>query len=170
MPWKKNSQYLKLVDYIKNNQNMFYRLAYSYTKNEQEALDVVQEAIYKALTSVDKLKKPEFMKTWMYRIIVNTAISHIRENKKSITTNKIPDICLEDSNSLDISLDLYDAIDQLDEKQKTVILLKYFEDMKFKDIAIITESNINTVKTRLYSAISKLKKIIEGGAYNGKEV
>ena len=54
-------------------------------------------------------------------------------------------------------LDLYDAIDRLSFQEQTVIKLRYFEDMKLEEIAQATGANLNTVKSRLYKAIRKLK-------------
>lgn len=54
-------------------------------------------------------------------------------------------------------MDLQDAIDQLPPKYKTLIILRFFEDLKIHEIAAITDLNVNTVKTRLYSALKKLR-------------
>lgn len=157
-----NCNYTKLVEYIKANQNTFYRLAYSYVKHQDTALDIVQESIYKALTSVNSLKNPEYIKTWLYRIIVNTSISYIRKNKRIIVTDEVPEVIQYDDVHFADKLYLYAALDRLDEKHKTVIVLRYFEDLKIEEIAKITECNVNTVKTRLYAGIRKLKAMIEG--------
>jgi RNA polymerase sigma-70 factor (ECF subfamily) len=58
-------------------------------------------------------------------------------------------------------IDLHDALDCLNDEDKTLIILRYFEDLKFKDIAEITDSNINTVKTRIYKILSMLKIHLE---------
>ena len=60
-----------LVDYITAGQADFYRLAYSYVKNRDAALDVVQESIVKALTKIDSLREPAYLRTWFYRILLN---------------------------------------------------------------------------------------------------
>ena len=54
-------------------------------------------------------------------------------------------------------IDLQRALDQLPEKYRTIIILRYFEDMKIGDIAQILGENENTIKTRLYNALAKLK-------------
>lgn len=162
MPRISNKKNIRLVDYITKNQEALYRLAYSYVKNQHEALDVVQESIYKALSSIDTLKNSDYMKTWMYRIVINTSISHIRKNKPTFASTEIIENCQEEAKDIAQNMDLYYAIDKLSEKHKTVVVLRYFEDMKLEEIAKVTDCNINTVKTRLYSAIEKLKAIIEG--------
>ena len=55
------------------------------------------------------------------------------------------------------NLDLYKALDELDEMYRTIIILRYFEDMKIEDIAYILDENLNTVKTRLYRGLKILK-------------
>lgn len=165
----KSKKYLMLVDYIKSNQNNFYRLAFTYVKNKDESLDIVQESIYKALTCIDNLNDTSFMKTWMYRIIVNTSITYIRKNKRIILMDEVPDIISADVDSAEV-LDLYNAIDRLSENYKTVITLKYFEDLKIDEIALITDCNVNTVKSRIYAAINKLRVIMKGGIYDEAKI
>lgn len=159
----KNKNYNQLVNYITDNQNSLYRFAYTYVKNQQEALDIVQESIYKALSSINTLKKSENMKSWLYRIIINTSINHIRKNKRVLPTDEInyKSECEEDN--LDRNIDLYEAIDKLEENQKTIVVLRYFEDMKIHDIAKTIDCNISTVKSRLYTALDKLKIIMGEG-------
>lgn len=154
--------YIKLVDYIKTNQDDFYRLAYSYVKNKEEALDIVQESLYKALSSIDTLKNISYMKTWLYRIIVNTSLSYIRKNQKIILMDEIREVSEPEKSEVADRIDLYSAIDMLDDKHRTVIILRYLEDIKIGEIARVTDCNINTVKSRIKSATQKLRMILEG--------
>lgn len=58
-------------------------------------------------------------------------------------------------------IELYNAIDKLSEDIKTVIMLHYYEEMTLKEISEITDTNLNTVKTRLYSGLKKLKLLVK---------
>ena len=136
----------KVEKYIIENREYYYRLAYSYVKNEADSLDVIQESIIKALISIESLKEIEKVKSWFYKIVIRTSIDYIRKNKKY---NDMIDQYKD--------LDLYKALDELDETYKTIIILRYFEDMKINDIADILDENPNTVKTRLYAGLKKLK-------------
>ena len=51
-----------------------YRLAFSYVKNEQDAMDVVQESVYKAMKNASQIKEKKYIKTWLWRIVINTAV------------------------------------------------------------------------------------------------
>jgi len=60
----------QIAEYAVKHKENFYRLAYSYVKNADDALDIVQESVYKAISSMDSLKNPDYLKTWFYRIVV----------------------------------------------------------------------------------------------------
>lgn len=74
-----------LVDYITAGQADFYRLAYSYVKNRDAALDVVQESIVKALTKIDSLREPAYLRTWFYRILLNESMNYFRRNQRLLS-------------------------------------------------------------------------------------
>ena len=78
----KKDLYKNIIDYIIENQNKFYRLAYSYTRNQEDALDVVQNSVCKALEHYEELKNENAVNTWIYRIVVNESLRTIKENKK----------------------------------------------------------------------------------------
>ena len=144
-----------------DNYEKYYRLAYSYTRTQEDALDVVQESAYKAIRDCNKVENPNYISTWIYRIVVSTSIDLLRKRQKneSIVGKLDEDVSYEDSYS---NPDLKAALEQLDESEKTVIVLRYFEDLKLDDIARITDSNLNTVKARLYRGLKKLKDKMEG--------
>lgn len=149
-------------NFIKENQNKMYRIAYSYVKNKDDALDIVHDAVVKMLTNISTLKNTEYLETWFYRILINEALMYIRKNKRlcDIYEGSI-EFITADSNSTESAkeeyIDLYNAMDKLEPKYKTIIILKYFEDLKFKEIAQILRINENTAKSRLYKAIHKLE-------------
>lgn len=151
-----------LIDYVKKNQEKLYRIAFSYSKNEETALDIVQEAITRALKNINKLKNEEYVKTWFYRILINECLQYIKKNKRIITCelqeieNKI---VWNDNISID-GIDVYKYVQTLNEKLKTVIILRFFEDMKIDEIAQITKTNVNTVKSRLYRGLEELNKLM----------
>ena len=68
-----------LIDYVKENQEKLYRIAFSYSKDEDASLDIVQEAIAKALKNINKLKEEKYLKTWFYRILINECLQDIKK-------------------------------------------------------------------------------------------
>ena len=146
-----------LTDYILAHQEDFYRLAYSYVKDRDAALDVVQESIVKALTKAASLRDPAYLRTWFYRILVNESMDFFRRGRRLVPLEGQLDQAAAPEPDRSAWLDLYDAIDRLNEKERTVIRLRFFEDMKLEEIAQVTGVNLNTVKSRLYKGLKRLK-------------
>lgn len=140
------------------NREAHYRLAYSYVRNKENALDIVQESIFKALNSIDRLEEITYLKTWFYRILVNTSIDFIRKHQRmTVMDDDILSTHLPQTEDEMIDMDLRDAIDQLAPYDKTLIILRFFEDLKIDEIATVMNDNINTIKSRLYRILNKLR-------------
>lgn len=152
-----------LIEYIKDNQEKLYKIAYTYTRNQDLALDIVQEAVTKALENIHKLRQEEFVKTWFYRILINEALQNVKRNRKFIEYELLENETYMHSNEENIveNIDIYNRIEKLNDKLKTVIILRFFENLKIEEIAIITKTNTNTVKSRLYKGLNEIKKDYE---------
>ena len=72
----------QLTDYLVTDQARFYRLAYSYLKNREEALDAVQTAVCRALEKMDSLQEPDALRAWFYRILINVCTDVLRRQKR----------------------------------------------------------------------------------------
>ncbi|MDF2530761.1 MAG: polymerase subunit sigma-70 [Clostridia bacterium] len=159
---KKRRMYGILEDYILQNKESHYRLAYSYVKNKEDALDIVQESFLKALSSVDSLENADYLKTWFYRILVNTSMDVLRKKGKlSYVVDITLDLNSEVKEDMYENFDLQEAMDNLPDSYRLIISLRYFEDLKLEDIADILGENLNTVKTRLYAGLKKLRIQLE---------
>lgn len=139
----------------------FYRLAYSYVHNEADALDVVQESACKAITQCKNLKDTEKLLPWLCRIVVNTSLDLLRSQVKEQPTEELPETETVDKYE---EFDLKEALNRLEPKNCTIIILRYFEDMKIEDIALVVDENVNTVKARLYRSLKKLRVQLDGTA------
>ena len=148
-----------LLEYIKTNQNNLYKIAFTYTRNQEVALDVVQEAITKALENISKLRNEEYVKTWFYRILINEALKTRKRYTNYLEYELLENETYVNSHEEKIieNLDIYENIYNLNNKLKTVIILRFFENMKIEEIAFITKTNVNTVKSRLYKGLKELK-------------
>lgn len=134
------------------------RMAYRYVHNEQDAQDIVQETAYKAIKSCHSLREPQYVVTWLYQILRNEAVSFLRKHKAVCVPLYEADGEQETRFS---DVDLQCAMKQLNTGEKAVVLLRYFAGMSFQQIAETLQENMNTVKTRLYRALQKLKSLLE---------
>ncbi len=154
----KQELYRKLVAYIVENQDKFYRLAFSYLKNQEDALDAVQNAGCKALEHYGELKSEEAFKTWFYRIVLHESIILYHAKKREVPTQD--SAWMEQSyeeKGFDIHDDLYAQIDRMEETAQKIIKLRFFEELTLDEIARILDMNINTVKAKLYRSLKVLK-------------
>lgn len=151
----------ELVLLIENEQERFYRIAYSYVKDREDALDIVHNAIVKALQSCPGLRSPEYAQTWFCRILINESISFLRRKRRLVPLEEIPETESAPEPERETYLDLYAALDKLPPELKTVVILRFFEDMKLDEIAQVLPANLSTVKSRLYRALKLLKLDME---------
>jgi len=158
----KEKMYNEVVEYILENRERFYRFAFSYTKDKETALDVVQSSICKALEKYTDIRDVTKVNSWFYKVLLNETYSQLKKNNREIATagEEMPEGIYTES-AYDKDDELYFRINSLPKELKTIIILRFFEDLPLSDIAVITKTNLNTVKTRLYSALKKLKRIYE---------
>ena len=155
--WKSSLEN-QFSDYVIKYKENHYRLAYSYVHNADDALDIVQESIYKAISSLDSLKNPGYMKTWFYRILVNTSIDLLRKQKKAVLVDEEA-LSGYDPGVVDNyqDIDLQRALDSLPDNYRNAVVLRYFEDLKIEEVAEALNENVNTVKTRLHRSLEMLR-------------
>ena len=146
------------------NYEKYYRMAYSYVFQEQDAMDIVQEAAYRAILKSDLLKQPEYVDTWICRIVIHEALRFLKKTKlQTASIEEVPEQGKEDHVQ---DVDLQRALEKLDEKERSIVVLRYFEEEKIETIGQIMELNVSTVKSKLYRAVDKLKKYMETGGVN----
>ena len=148
---------------LKKYKNYLYKIAYSYTKNENDSLDLIQECSYKAWLNIKKLKNHSSFKVWISRILINIALDEYYKNLKKNNLEIDYTISIYEDAKLDIAekLDLQNAIDLLKPEYKTVIILKYFVDISINNISEIMDLPPNTVKTYLRRAKLCIKNILK---------
>ena len=137
----------------------FYKIAFLYVKNEDAAVEIVQDSVYQGYLKIKTLRNPELFSTWMTRIIMNKAVRYIKQNKKIV---EYEEAFHEASHSehVEEKLDLMNAVNRLPKKYKDVIIQKYFLEMSVEEIAKKQMIPENTVKTNLSRARADLKKML----------
>ncbi len=150
-----------LIETIKKNSDMVYRLAFSQTKNKADADDVYQEVFLRFVKKKPSFKDDNHEKAWFIRVTLNCS----KTNLKSFWNTKTAEL---DDNLEDISVekeDLSFALKKLSKKHNAVLYLFYFEDMSVAEIAKafdLREANVRMLLTR---ARRKLKEILEKEQY-----
>lgn len=149
----------RLVSYITENQERFYRVAHSHVQDRDAAMDIVQNAIVKGLENHGSLRKPEYMQTWFYRILLNECYGYMRKYKRETSYDpELLDRMRDGAQAEQEEGDVYRQVLRLPDKMKTVILLRYYEDLSLEEIAGVTGSGLGAVKYRLYAGLKQMEK------------
>lgn len=143
---------------IKGYEKDLYKVAIAMTKNEDDALDCIQEAILQAYISIKDLRQDEYFKTWLIKILINKCNALLKKNKKILNL----DVSITENDKVEQSekLELKDSINNLDSDLKIIVILYYYEDMSIKDISESLNIPQGTIKSRLSRARSKLKEML----------
>ena len=141
-----------------------YRTAFIYVKNQSDALDVVQETAYRSFKSIKNLKEPKYFKTWLIRIAISSAIDLLRKQKKVVQLKPEFEEFISGSVNEDIDLEMTirDLIVRLNEVEKSVIVLRFYEGLTIKEVSETLEIPLGTAKTVLYRALGTLRKDLKG--------
>ena len=152
-----------------------YHIVKVFIHNEDTAQDIVQETYYKSLRKIKQLKEPDKFPVWIKKIAVNTAKAHLRkvdwvlfseadgEGGKSIAElqderlEHIPEIVVDQAETKKL---IDQILGELDEKQRMVVGMFYYEQMSVNEIAEALNCSVNTVKSRLNYARKKIGKEI----------
>lgn len=153
---RKNADaFSKLID---SQMQSLYKTAYAILKNNEDAADAIQETILICWEKLPTLKKNQFFKTWITRILINECYKVLEQNKKIVYFEDEPfDEGKEDEHDIEFK----EVLDVLDEKYRVVTVLYYSQGFSTKEISRILNIPDNTVRTRLSRAREQLKKYYE---------
>lgn len=145
-----------------------YRMAYVYVKNPDDALDVVQEVAYQAFKKMGTLREPKYVKTWLVKITMNCALNLMKQRQKVIQLKPDFDETVRvEEQDVALTLTLADVMETLCEEERSIIVLKYYQDYTFQQISDLLELPIGTVKSTLYRAVEKLRNELKEADYYG---
>jgi RNA polymerase sigma-70 factor (TIGR02954 family) len=136
-----------------------YRIALSYLKNSEDAVEALQEVTYRAFRSIRKVKDPQYFTTWLTRILINYCNDELKKRKRIFVSDDL--ISLMGAEHQTSWLEVEEVIGKLDAKTRQVIELKYVHDFKIKEIAEILECPEGTVKTWLNKGLKELRGQLE---------
>ena len=148
---------------IMNFEQDLYRIASIRLKSVDDIDDAIQMTIEKALKNIKKLKEPQYIRTWIIRILINNCNDICKRKKKNIEYNENIELNVKNDNEeVDAKLDFYILIKSLNEKEKIVMTLYYSENLTTKEISKILKEPESTIRNRISRAVKKLRDRYEG--------
>lgn len=162
------------ADIVNLYQHKLYQVCYRMLNNKQESEDIAQEAFIRAYINLHTFDQKRKFSTWIYRIATNLCIDRIRKKKpdyyldaevagtdgldmysKIASTEQLPEQQLE---QMELQERIQYEISRLPEKYRSVIVLKYIEELSLQDISEILDMPLGTVKTRIHRGREALRK------------
>jgi RNA polymerase sigma-70 factor, ECF subfamily len=157
---------------IRRHQRGVWRVVQRYLKNDADTADVVQQAFVRALRALPTFRGAASLRSWLFRIAINCALSWIRDHKREVPTEPSDLSELDDGNptaegsvvtqleSRDRGEALRAAVAKLPPKQKLVLELRVFDDLSFREVAELAECSENTAKVNFHYALKRLKELM----------
>jgi RNA polymerase sigma-70 factor (ECF subfamily) len=140
-----------------------YRYAYRLSGSAADAEDLTQETFRKALHRLATLRDADRVKPWLFRILRNAYLHRIRDDRRRRVVPLDGEVARPEAESADWPVDperLQEALDNLDESFRTPLILYYFDDFSYKDIADQMDVPIGTVMSRLARGKAYLKEAL----------
>lgn len=138
-----------------------YKCAFLYTKNKEDAFDLVQNCIVKCMVSIRELREPKYFRTWMTKIMINCFNTESVKQRRYVLQEEEVWQAENTTLSTEEKMDLYHAIDHLKFPYKEIIVQHYFASNKLTEIAEMLDMPIGTVKAYHSKAKAKLRKMME---------
>ena len=148
--WKDPDSFAELMQM--HMQNM-YRIALAILMNDEDAADAIGDTVLTCWEKIGSLKKPEFFKTWLVRIVINKSNDILRKRRRFIDIEEIPEKASENTDNPELK----EALRELDSKYRVPMILYYFEGYTTEEIAGILKIPKSTVQTRLSRAREKIR-------------
>jgi len=151
-----------------------YNIAFRYLRNQEDAMDALQESFIKIFRHLGKFNGESSFDTWVYRIVVNTCNDMLKKSKKRTEPLafynqkeeshqwEIPDTELLPDERLiqkEKSTYILDCLEKIPIEQKEILILRDIQGFSYEEIAVILKANVGTVKSRLSRARLKLREV-----------
>lgn len=149
-----------------------YAFVYRKVGDKQTAYDLTQDIFIKVIQRLPSYSGKGSFKSWLFAIAVNHCRDYwdSAEYKWTVRQAELSETIPSEQKSVPFIFERKEtrervkaALNSLPEMQKEAVLLKYYHDMKIKDIADVTNTNVPTVKSRLKQGLAKLAKLLNGG-------
>ena len=147
---------------VKSYMQTAYYIALGFVHNQQDALDISQDAFVRAFRKIKQFDPEKRFFPWFYRLLKNLCLDHIKKRKRMAEV-PLDDIRLfkEDKNNQELKEIAWKGIEALPFEQREVIILRYFRQYSYEEIAEVTGKPIGTVMSSLFYAKKKMREILK---------
>jgi RNA polymerase sigma-70 factor (ECF subfamily) len=151
---------------VRRHQKGVWHLVRRYVKRDADAFDVTQQAFVRAFRGLAAFRGAASVRSWLYRIAINCALSWLRDHRREEPTELAEDALVDVNPACERLIggergaQLRAAIEQLPPKQKLVLELRVFDDLSFREVAELADCTENTAKVNFHYAVKRLRDIL----------
>lgn len=143
------------LELMEKNSLAMYKVARGILKNDDDVADAIQDTILNCFEKIHTLRKPEYFKTWMIRILINECNQILGHYQRVNMPGEFPETAGQDASLAEF--EFKEMLELVDEKYRIILVLHYVQGFKISEIAELLELNENTVKTRLSRAREQIR-------------
>lgn len=144
---------------MEENIKSMYKVAKAILKNDEDAADAMQETVLACWESIDSLKRDDYFRTWLIRILINKCTAIYRQRQRFVSEGQVLETAIWEEEYANV--EWREFLKNLDEKYRTVIILYYAEGFRVKEIADMLQISESAVKGRLATAREKVEHLYE---------
>ncbi len=150
-----------------------FRLCLRFVKNREDAMDLTQEVFIKAFEKLTAFRGDARFKTWLYRVAVNHCLNHVKKNSREFVevNESIGSVNPSFHNRLlekERRAIVVQLMRKLPPKQKAILELRMNDNLSYEEIAGIVGRSVSTIKSSVFFALTKLKKMVQQEALAGR--
>ena len=154
------------------HQRAVYRLCFRFVKTREDAMDLTQEVFIKAFENLSAFRGDARFKTWLYRVAVNHCLNHVKKNSREFVEvdESIGSVKPHFHNRLlekERRAIVRDLMVNLPPKQKAILELRMNDNLSYEEIAGILGRSVSTIKSSVFFALTKLKKMVQQQSNTG---
>ena len=146
---------------IQENYKCIYRYCFYHVRNREVAQDITQDVFFKFIKEIDRYKEYGRLKNYLYVIAKNSIRDYIRKTQ-NVNLKLVEEE--DDDGGIDkklMQMSIWEALDSLDDLDKEIIILRYYQELRIKDISQIIDIPASTVRYKLKNAEKTLKNRLE---------
>lgn len=147
------------IQLIEKNQSTLRRVAFGFLENEEDVADAIGDTVLDAYEHIKEVKKPEFFRTWLVRILMNNCTRIYNQNKNKCSIELVSNEVMTEFESA--NMDFLEMLRSLPEEDRTIFQLYFGEQFTTKEISEILYMKESTVKSRIRRGKEKLRKDIQ---------
>ncbi len=157
------------------HERQIYRLCYRFVRNHEDAMDLTQDVFVKAFEKLPSFRGDARFKTWLYRVAVNHCLNHVKKHSQNFVevteeTGRVKAAADDRLLAQERRRIVRDLMPQLPPRQRAIFEMRMNDNLSYEEIAEILNRSVSTIKSSVFFALTKLKKLVGPQTLNGRSV